>query len=137
MHLNSGCRAHRVLLSVWVFMEQLLATHPRLVMFAQNICLLIFLLTIAVVGLVLLIATWTGTRIALWKREQAQAEAQLRRKRLDADGNALPPAGRGICESCQRASDAVLHLSDGTRRCRACYDAALRTTPADPVRVDH
>lgn len=118
-------------------MEELLAAHPRLVMFAQNICLLIFLLTIAIVGLVLLIATWTGTKIVLWKRAQAQAEADVRRKRVDADGNPLPASGRGICESCQNVSDAVLHLPDGTRRCRACYDAALRAARAEPAPVDH
>jgi hypothetical protein len=111
-------------------MQELLAAHPRLVMFAQNICLLIFLLTIAVAGLVLLIAAWTGTRIAFWKRDQARAEADYRRNRVNADGVRLPDAGRGICDACQRVSDEVLYLDDGTRRCRACYDAALRAAEA-------
>ena len=117
-------------------MEILLAAHPQLVMFAQNICLLIFLLTIAVVGLVLLIAAWTGTRIAIWKREQVRAEGECRRQRRGADGSRLPDKGRGICEACQTVSDEVLYLDDGTRRCRVCYDAALRDAEAAPP-VDH
>ena len=115
-------------------MESLLA-HARLIMFAQNICLLIFLVAIAVAGLVLLIAAWTGTKIAVWKREQARADADYRRKRYDADGARLPDAGRGICEACQAVSDDVLYLDDGTRRCRSCYDAAIGA--ADAATVDH
>jgi hypothetical protein len=117
-------------------MDELLATHPRLIMFAQNVCLLIFLLTIAVVGLVLLVATWTGTKVLVWKRDQARSETEYRRNRYDEHGMRLPDAGRGVCDGCQSISNEVLYLSDGTRRCRMCYDAA-RAAAADPAPVDH
>lgn len=114
----------------------MLLAHPRLVMFAQNICLLIFLLTIAVVGVVFLFAAWTGSRALAWKRQRARSEAEYRQSRFDSNGARLPDAGRGICEVCETASDEVLHLADGSRRCRACYQAAQRSTDAAPASID-
>lgn len=103
----------------------LLQTDPRLIMFAQNICLLIFLLLIAIVGFALLIATWTGANLFVWRSAQKKAELQAQRAKNDPLGNPLPPATRGICESCQRFSENVLHLPEGRRLCRSCYDASL------------
>lgn len=101
----------------------LFQTDPRLIMFAQNICLLIFLLLFAVAGLAFLIATWTGANIFFWKSAQKQAAIQARNAKYDAVGNPLPPTSRGICESCQRVSENVLHFPGGARICRSCYDA--------------
>ena len=107
----------------------LLQTHPRLVMFAQNICLLVFLLLIAIVAVFLLVATWTGANIFAWKSSQRKAELEAIRASTDRFGNPLPPASRGICETCMRVAEDILHLSNGRRSCRDCYDAAMTHPP--------
>lgn len=100
----------------------LLQTSPQLVMFAQNICLLIFLLIIAVVAIFVFIAAWTGANIFAWRSSQKKAQLDELRGKTDRFGNPLPPAGRGICEACQCVADDVLHLPDGRRLCQACYE---------------
>lgn len=77
------------------------------------------------VAIVLLIAIATGVNYLLWKRRRDAAEAAERRRRIGPDGRMLPPASRGLCQACARASDAVHHLPDGRRLCRVCLDAAV------------
>lgn len=103
-------------------MSTLLADHPRLVMFAQNICLLIFLLLGLAILLIFIFSSWTGARVMLWQASRREAEEARRRGRFSADGRALPPTGRGICEGCLRVAEVVYHLPDGRRLCGRCYD---------------
>ena len=105
--------------------HSLFATDPRLVMFAQNICLLIFLLLGAALLLTLVFSSWIGARIAFWRHSQKQAEIERRRERYDSRGRRLPPTGRGLCDGCGRAAEVVYHLADGSRRCRSCFKPDL------------
>lgn len=91
-------------------------------MFTQNICLLLFLLLIGVVALFLILAGWTGMNVFRWRSEQRRESADARRTLFDTAGRPLPPFGRGLCEKCERADDRILHLPNGRRLCRACYD---------------
>lgn len=89
-------------------------------MFAQNIYLLIGILLALVLGLVLLIASWTGFNIWIFRRKQSDANSEERRKKFDRDGRPLPPRAAGICDRCSQAGE-VFHLPDGGRLCSDCF----------------
>jgi hypothetical protein len=92
----------------------------QLQMFAQNIRLLIGILVALALGLILLIASWTGIKIWLFRKRQALAEEEERRQKIGRDGRPLPPRAAGICQQCQKAGE-VFHLPDGRRFCERCY----------------
>lgn len=119
-------------------MNALLADESRLIMFAQNICLLIFLLLGAAVLLIFLLSSWTGARVFFWQMNRKQAEIERRRERFSASGRELPPTSRGICESCSRVAEVVYHLRDGRRLCGRCFDPEAQPEappPAEPERT--
>lgn len=99
-------------------------------MFAGNIFLLIGLFLAVAVAVGLIVAVWTGIKICWWKRDERRAQAAYREARYAPDGTRLPRASRGICEACGAASDAVLHLPDGTRLCRQHYLERCTPKPA-------
>lgn len=103
-------------------MLTLLADPSQLIMFGQNICLLIFLLLGLAVLLIFIFSSWTGARVMLWRASRRKAEEAHRRGRFSAGGRPLPPTGRGICEGCLRVAEVVYHLPDGRRLCGRCYD---------------
>lgn len=114
-------------------MNSLLADHPRLIMFTQNICLLIFLLLgVAILGIFIL-SSWTGARVFLWQRSRRQAEEQRQRSQYSTTGRPLPPTGRGICERCSRVAEVVYHLADGRRLCGRCFDPDAEPEPPAPA----
>ncbi len=93
----------------------------QLVMFGQNIVLLIGLLFCATVGLVLLVAGWTALKILIWQARRMHAEAEARRVKYDADGVELPPTFRGSCDHCGHVFDRVYSPPDGPQLCPRCY----------------
>lgn len=89
-------------------------------MFAQNIFLLIGILLALVLGLILLVASWTGFNIWAFHRKRSAADREERRKKFDRDGRPLPPRAAGICERCGKTGE-VFHLPEGGRLCPACF----------------
>lgn len=96
---------------------------------AINLGIIIGAVIFGVVLLILVVAAWTGVKLGLWRRSRRQAEQEARRRTHGPDGRPYPPAGRGLCDRCQRALDKVYYLPSGERRCPACY-AELPEAPA-------
>jgi hypothetical protein len=88
-----------------------------------NLAIIIGGLIVLAVSLILMMALLTGFKYFVWRGRRASAEAAERRKRWRPDGSPLPPAGRGICTACARASEVVFHLEDGRRLCANCFGA--------------
>ncbi len=97
----------------------------RFGMFGANIYLLIGLLVVGGLLVLVVVSIWTGLKIVWWRRQRRKADGEERRGRIAPDGRPYPPAGRGVCGRCARASETVYHLPGGERLCPACY--ALRT----------
>ncbi len=102
----------------------------RLVMFGQNIYLLIAVIFLLALFGVVVLAVWTAVRAMLFTRRQRREEAAARAAKLDHDGRPLPPASEGLCDRCQRAFNRVYHVPSGPRLCPMCYELSL---PARPI----
>lgn len=103
----------------------------RQVVFVLNLSLLIGLLVVGALLVVLLIASWTGVKIGLWHWRIRRDQRAARSAALARDGRPYPPSGRGLCQSCG-AIGPVVHPADGSKLCRACYDARGNLGDAPP-----
>jgi hypothetical protein len=86
-----------------------------------NMMLLVSLLVLGVIGLILLIAAWTGVKIGLWHFRRKRAERDEQSRKQAPGGASGLPVGRGLCSRCGTVSDPVYHLPSGERCCPACY----------------
>ncbi|HUU98319.1 MAG TPA: hypothetical protein VM487_21515 [Phycisphaerae bacterium] len=89
--------------------------------FFVNLILLVALLIVAVVGFVVLVASWTGLKIGIWhfRRKRAEREEQQRKQR--PEDKASLPVGHGLCDRCGTPSREVFHLPSGERCCPECF----------------
>lgn len=114
--------------------------NPQLQMFAQNIRLLIGLLVCAVIGLGLLVLSWTVFRAYRFNRRLKRAEETLSGGPRAPGGADVPPRAPGVCHRCARVDEAVYHLPTGERVCPACYATESRDRrgagPSAAPRVD-
>lgn len=97
----------------------------QLVMFGQNIYLLIAVIFLLALFGVIVFAGWTALRAALFTWRQRREEEAVRAAKLDRDGRPLPPVAEGLCDRCQRAFNRVYHVPGGQRLCPTCYELAL------------
>ena len=105
----------------------------RLVMFGQNIHLLIGLLC-ACCGLsVLLLVLILAARSLLWYVDKKRIEAEMRRPYCDVDGEALSPPVRGACNRCGNIFPQVFEQPDGRRLCLRCYRIERGKEPDNPA----
>ena len=88
--------------------------YARLLM-TVPVVLAIFVL--AVVGILI------GISWARWNRKQKQAKREAHAMKYRPDGVPYPPTGRGMCDCCERASEKVYFMDDGTRACPECYES--------------
>jgi len=89
--------------------------------FLTNICLLGGLLVIGGLFVILVIATWTGTKIGIWEFRRWRAEQEERRRKQFPGVPADLPVGPGVCGRCFTASDNVYTLPAGERCCPSCF----------------
>jgi hypothetical protein len=89
--------------------------------FYINLMLLVVLLVVAAVGFIVLVASWTGLKIGIWRLRQKRAERQEQRRKQPPGDKATLPVGRGVCERCGTPSREVFRLPSGERCCPDCY----------------
>jgi hypothetical protein len=89
--------------------------------FIQNLCLLLFLIIGGIVTLVLIIATWTGIKLAIFLHRRRVAEEELREKRTWTDEKPFLVDDQGICEGCGHVFNEIFVLRDARRLCAHCY----------------
>lgn len=53
-------------------------------------------------------------------RDRLAARAYFKRTH-QPDGTPWPPAGRGMCDKCQKAFERVYQMPDSSRMCPTCY----------------
>lgn len=98
----------------------MLAT-ARQQMFFINLMILVALLILAVVGFVVLVASWTGLKIGIWHFRRKRADRQEQQRKQRPEDKAALPVGRGLCNRCGTVFNEVYHLPSGERICPACY----------------
>ena len=89
--------------------------------FFVNLMLLVALLILAVVGFIVLVASWTGLKIGIWHWRRRRTERNEQKRKQRPDGSASLPVGRGLCDRCGTVFSEVYHLPSGERMCPACY----------------
>ncbi len=89
--------------------------------FFVNLMLLVALLIVAVVGFIVLVASWTGLKIGIWRLRQKRAERREQQRKQRPEDKASLPVGRGLCDRCGTPSREVFHLPSGERCCPDCY----------------
>ena len=94
----------------------------QLEMFAVNIKLLIGLLVFGLLLVLLVVSTWTGIKVWLFRGRQRRGAQEEFNRRHRPDGTLLPPVAAGMCGQCSGAFDKVYHLPDGRRLCEQCYE---------------
>ncbi len=87
----------------------------QLLMFRQNIHLLIGILMFVAVVCFLCFATWTAIKIWIFRMRVAKASREELARKTDSEGRRLPPSSPGICQQCGIAQNDVYHLSHGRR----------------------
>jgi hypothetical protein len=81
--------------------------------------LLVFFFLIVVPVLLAVVVSLKWLR---WHTARKLADRQARMERVQSDGTPYPPAGRGLCDSCQNGFDKVYYLCSGQRLCPSCYE---------------
>lgn len=104
--------------------------------FIQNLCLLLFLILGAIIGLVLFVATWTAVKLAFFLYRRRAAEAALREKRTWTDDKPYLVDDRGLCEGCGHVFTEIYVLRDARRLCAGCYRKLPDEQRATYVRKD-
>lgn len=95
-------------------------------MFEQNLYLILGGVMVLLVGGFLLVATWTGIKIAWWLWQRRRAEKKWKKATLDINGNPYPPTVEGVCDECGRGSRAIYMAPDSDQgRCPFCYEAFI------------
>ena len=90
-------------------------------MFFVNLMILVALVILAVVGLIVLVASWTGLKIGIWHFRRKRAEHQEQQRKQRPEDKASLPVGRGLCDRCGTPSRKVFRLPSGERCCPDCY----------------
>jgi hypothetical protein len=109
----------------------LVAAGSRWEMFGANIYLLIGLLLAGGLLVLIVVAIWTGVKVVWWREQRRRADAAELRRKLGPNGRPYPPASRGVCGRCARASDTVYHLAAGERLCAGCYALSVSVKRGD------
>ena len=65
----------------------------------------------------------------IWRISKRHAERLAHMIKFRPDDLAYPPAGRGMCDACEKAHEKVYHLPSGWRLCTDCYES-LEMPPA-------
>ena len=95
----------------------------QLEMFGVNMRLLLGLIMGLILLFLLVVGTWTGIKIWVFRRRQRSETRDALIRSRGSDGHPLPPIGEGVCERCQIVSDKLFHLPSGARLCRDCYES--------------
>ena len=96
--------------------------NAQLQMFATNIFLIFGAVLLLSAASVVVVALWTGTKIAIWHLRRRRAEREYRERRLREDGGRYPPFVEGVYERCGRGDLKVYHPEGQVGMCRVCYD---------------
>ncbi|MCK4625116.1 MAG: hypothetical protein KAV00_07395 [Phycisphaerae bacterium] len=78
--------------------------------------------------LLLIISVTTLLKWRLWRNRKRRAERLAMKEKHRPDGLAYPPAGRAMCDACQKAHEKVYHMPSGRRLCADCYESLEITT---------
>jgi hypothetical protein len=81
----------------------------------------IFLIVVTIVVPIVVLLIIGCVRGKLWIASVRRAERDAQAAKRFSNDELVPPAGRGICQQCQRSAKTVYFLSDGRRLCDACY----------------
>ncbi len=95
----------------------------QLEMFGLNMRLLLGLIMALALLFLLVVGTWTGIKIWVFRRRQKRAQHDASIRSRGPDGRPLPPIGEGVCERCQTVSEELYHLPSGRRLCHDCYES--------------
>jgi hypothetical protein len=89
--------------------------------FMLNMMFLIGLLMAIGIALILLIASWTGIKMWIFRIRQQRGRLEAYDRTHFPDGRPRPPRGEGICQRCQGAFGDVYFLPSGEKFCARCY----------------
>jgi len=87
---------------------------PRFLIVVPLALLFLLVLTVSVI----IVLKWQ-----LWRMSQRRAKLLAHMIKFRPDGLPYPPAGRGMCDSCEKAHEKVYHLPSGRRLCTDCYES--------------
>jgi hypothetical protein len=89
--------------------------------FVTNMMLLLGLLMAGAIILILIIVSWTGIKLWIFRIRQQQGRTEEYARKHFSDGRSRPPRGQGICEKCHGAFDELYYLPSGEKLCAKCY----------------
>jgi hypothetical protein len=98
--------------------------------FSMNMMLLLGLLMAGAIILILIIVSWTGIKLWIFRIRQQRGRTEEYARKHFADGRARPPRDEGICDRCQGAFGDVYYLPSGEKLCAKCYGA--KDAPPEP-----
>jgi len=64
----------------------------------------------------------TAVRALEWHNLRKRSRLRREQQKHGPDGEPYPPAGQGLCDSCQRPHDKVYFLPAGQRLCPDCFE---------------
>jgi len=96
----------------------------HLLMVSLYIVFFAFLLGVvaAIVVIILITAILTLRNWCRWKAGVREAQQEHQREHFRPDGQPYPPAGRGLCERCQKVYEKIYYPPGGRRLCPECYE---------------
>jgi len=103
-----------------------LLANAQLQMFATNIFLILGAVLLLSAASVVVVALWTGAKIAIWHLRRRRAEREYQERTRREDGGRYPPFIEGVCERCGRGDRKVYHPEGQVGMCRVCYDVFWR-----------
>lgn len=86
---------------------------PRLLIVVPLVLLFLLVSILSVI----IILKWQ-----IWRISKRRAERLAHMIKFRPDGLPYPPAGRGMCDACEKAHEKVYHLPSGRRLCTDCYE---------------
>ena len=93
---------------------------------ARNLIPGLLFLGVFVVSAVLAVILFAYVRSVIWRAWTAHLQRRDEKQRLRPDGKPYPPAGRGLCDNCQRVFAKVYYLESDARLCPDCYHDFLQ-----------
>ncbi len=97
------------------------------------------LIAVPLVLLILLFVTLSTIillKALLWQNRKRRAYRQAMKEKYRPDGLPYPPAGRAMCDVCQKPHEKVYFLPSGQRLCTNCYESLKMTTVEKDVRTE-
>jgi hypothetical protein len=88
---------------------------------ARNLFPLLLFLGTLVVSAVLAVILFAYVRGVIWRAWTDYLQRRDARQKARPDGTPYPPAGRCLCDKCQKHFEQVYFLDSGTRLCPDCY----------------